>query len=651
MVIRLECSCGRNLTLHDDLVGKRIRCPECSGILLVSPPTAEPRVIQKTSQSQSKPPQSAQRKMQKPPRRRQAVDEQLAGADCYDPYAIPEPLGGTNSLRARRKPSQFQVQRILKMLFSWQSGLLILTVAAATGIWVYMPFIERVIELPVTMESMPSDGETVPEKLGQATSGSTATTRVSELCCVDFPNEPTPASISSSSLMISGPVKVNSCGPTPFGNMVITLSTEFSTVHGSLQTQSDEELLEKGISDAIATRAGSQLHSKRFSSDQDCLILDARFSFPAGGVKGMRYPAGEMSMRSILRKPFRCVVMVESTNPITNEAIAERDAIFESIRIFPASVSTANPGTTSTKTPNKPESEEVRARNLFKSMFPLDVNQPRFPELDKPYHQFASGETVHFVSLGDGPSIMGSATKMRVYLPAKINLAEKHPCILMAPAGTNMLRGNDVDAGDYHDEALPYAQAGMVVVLYSLDGATNGKIRTDQQLLISYNAFQIAAAGVTNGKIALEFALAKLNMVDPDRIYSGGHSSAATVSLLLASQETRLAGGIAYAPICIMERRLSRYLNDPIVAGALRTLPKFAEATSPLNYASIYQCPLFVFHARDDSNEPYVNTHEFVESLRMFGKDVEFVTAEQGNHYQSMIDEGIPAAIRWIKQQ
>ena len=145
-MIRLECSCGRNLTLHDDLVGKRIRCPECSGILLVSPPTAEPRVIQKTSQSQSKPPQSAQRKMQKPPRRRQAVDEQLAGADCYDPYAIPEPLGGTNSLRARRKPSQFQVQRILKMLFSWQSGLLILTVAAATGIWVYMPFIERVIE-------------------------------------------------------------------------------------------------------------------------------------------------------------------------------------------------------------------------------------------------------------------------------------------------------------------------------------------------------------------------------------------------------------------------------------------------------------------------------------------------------------------------
>ena len=35
----------------------------------------------------------------------------------------------------------------------------------------------------------------------------------------------------------------------------------------------------------------------------------------------------------------------------------------------------------------------------------------------------------------------------------------------------------------------------------------------------------------------------------------------------------------------------------------------------------------------------------------MFGKDVESVTAEQGNHYQSMIDEGIPAAIRWIKQQ
>lgn len=312
---------------------------------------------------------------------------------------------------------------------------------------------------------------------------------------------------------------------------------------------------------------------------------------------------------------------------------------------------TANSNLTSTPPSQLLTPLEQQPGNLFRSMFPGDVPRPHFPELGEPYHYFASGEAVHFVSLGDGPSIKGSATKMRVYLPAKINLEKKHPCILIAPAGTNMLRGNDVDAGDYHDEALPYAQAGMVVVLYSLDGATDQKVNPNRQFSASFTAFEAAGGGVTNGRIAMEFALAKLRMVDPDRIYSAGHSSAGTVSLLLASQESRLAGAIAYAPICNMERRLSRYINDATVTRALPSLPEFVRATSPLNYAPIFKTPLFVFHARDDSNEPYVNTQEFVEALRTSGKNVEFVTAEHGNHYQSMIEEGIPAAIRWINKQ
>src|SRR5690348_3973026 len=46
--MRMTCGCGRNLTLRDDLIGKRIKCPACGEILLVRPSrppaAAAPRV-------------------------------------------------------------------------------------------------------------------------------------------------------------------------------------------------------------------------------------------------------------------------------------------------------------------------------------------------------------------------------------------------------------------------------------------------------------------------------------------------------------------------------------------------------------------------------------------------------------------------------
>jgi dipeptidyl aminopeptidase/acylaminoacyl peptidase len=61
--------------------------------------------------------------------------------------------------------------------------------------------------------------------------------------------------------------------------------------------------------------------------------------------------------------------------------------------------------------------------------------------------------------------------------------------------------------------------------------------------------------------------------------------------------------------------------------------------------------PTFLFHAEDDSNCPIADTRAFAEKLKAQGTDVKLVTAASGEHYDSMINEGIPAAIEWLRER
>lgn len=80
-------------------------------------------------------------------------------------------------------------------------------------------------------------------------------------------------------------------------------------------------------------------------------------------------------------------------------------------------------------------------------------------------------------------------------------------------------------------------------------------------------------------------------------------------------------------------------------------LQAFASGTSPMNHVDSFACPVFIFHARDDSNEPFKRTESFVNLMKASGKQITFLAADNGDHYQSMIDQGIPAAVEWIQKQ
>ncbi|HTN74786.1 MAG TPA: prolyl oligopeptidase family serine peptidase, partial [Pirellulaceae bacterium] len=218
-----------------------------------------------------------------------------------------------------------------------------------------------------------------------------------------------------------------------------------------------------------------------------------------------------------------------------------------------------------------------------------------------------------------------------------------------APAGTPLITGNDVDAGDYHDETLPYAQAGMVAIMYSLDGPAP-ETQLVAPIAAAYKQFKAAKGGVVNGRNALEFAVQKLPQVDPQRIYTAGHSSAATVSLLVAAHEPRVKACLAYAPCCDVELRLKDLANDWQATRAMPGLANFLRDTSPKTHLGKYQCPVFVFHAKDDSNEPFSTTERFVTAMRQANANITFGTSDHGDHYESMIQFGIPQGIAWLKQ-
>ncbi len=302
--------------------------------------------------------------------------------------------------------------------------------------------------------------------------------------------------------------------------------------------------------------------------------------------------------------------------------------------------------------PNNPQAEVAGDGS---ELFPVaSVPLPNFPQQLPPPVQKVSGASVYFVDLKRTPgngSAPGSQMAMRIYLPAGEHAARSLGCVLVAPAGSNLLRGNPMDADDYHKETLPYVNAGYAVVFYSIDGILDDPDNaTGFAMSHAYTEFKAAQAGVVNGRNALEFVLAKLPAVDPARIYSAGHSSAGVLSLLLAEHEPRIAGAIAYAPASDVELRLREAAENREIQILMPGIKPFLKQSSPKTHAQDLKCPVFLFHALDDSNEPIATTKAFAAQLQSQGKTPTFKTSRTGNHYNSMIQTGIPLAITWLKQ-
>ena len=276
----------------------------------------------------------------------------------------------------------------------------------------------------------------------------------------------------------------------------------------------------------------------------------------------------------------------------------------------------------------------------------IHATLPNFPDVG-PGVLLEPGIVLHEIRLPQSGT-PGHRGKLWLYLPAgNPPPPGSLPCVMMTGAGSTLLAGMDLGDGD-RPEHLPYVREGFAVLAFELDGKANGD--GDAEARRAYDDFRAAQAGLVNAKIALEFLLAKVPAVDPKRIYSAGHSSAGTLSLLFAEHEPRLAGSIAFAPAIDLEKRFGAFTLLGL-EGNLPGVRDFVIRHSPMNHEKGFTAPVFLFHAEDDGNVPVADSRRCATRLAKLGKSATLEVVPSGDHYNSMIQQGIPKAIAWLKSR
>lgn len=87
----------------------------------------------------------------------------------------------------------------------------------------------------------------------------------------------------------------------------------------------------------------------------------------------------------------------------------------------------------------------------------------------------------------------------------------------------------------------------------------------------------------------------------------------------------------------------------PTLSAKIPGFREFISDSSPLTHADQLRCPLFLFHAQDDANVPIAQSVRFAQEVQKVNPRVTFVRVPSGGHYSSMIQQGIPQAIRWLQ--
>lgn len=219
--------------------------------------------------------------------------------------------------------------------------------------------------------------------------------------------------------------------------------------------------------------------------------------------------------------------------------------------------------------------------------------------------------------------------------------AEKRPLVLVAPAGSPMYLGMSLSDEDM-PEHEPYVRAGCVVVAYDVSGPEPS---FGWGMSAAIRKFMESEGGVEDGRRALDYALENIPEIDPSRVIAAGHSSAATIALQLARAEPRVKACVAYAP-CVdtvewLKSDLSELEDD---APGFRN---FAESSSLLQNSSEWTKPCFLFVAADDG----VIDPRAVREFARRSPGIELFEVPSGNHYDSMIVEGIPMALDWLREK
>ncbi len=286
-----------------------------------------------------------------------------------------------------------------------------------------------------------------------------------------------------------------------------------------------------------------------------------------------------------------------------------------------------------------------------------NLGPPTFSEPNG-WRNLVGGVRLTTIRIGGGPG-PGRSGKLLVYLPAGVEFpggpqaAQEgtYPCILITSAGTGLFHGISWDPEEEQvgsPEHLPWAKAGYVVVAFEEDGPLASDSPSNQEMQRAILAFHNAKAGIINGQTALNFVEQKLPCVDKRRVFAVGHSSTGTLALILAANDERVQGVAAFAPAINLETRFPADLIQGLRQAGVSDL---ATDYSPhTNEGKLRNKPVFLFHALDDSNVKVAESQAAEARMKAIGVPVTLMVVPNGNHYDSMIREGIPSAISFFSK-
>ncbi|MDB6135928.1 MAG: hypothetical protein JWM59_4171 [Verrucomicrobiales bacterium] len=244
--------------------------------------------------------------------------------------------------------------------------------------------------------------------------------------------------------------------------------------------------------------------------------------------------------------------------------------------------------------------------------------------------------------------VQATGRRVWVYYP-KEKLPDKLPCVLIGAAGSRMFHGMNLVEGD-RAEHYPYAKVGFVVVAYEISGPLPEEdLENEEAILKAVTAFLKSRGGIEDARAALTLAASKHSFIDPKRVYAVGHSSAATLALTLAQDITGLRGCVAYSPVVDLTKRPPPGLTAALDSKNLK-FSDFIKAHSPFHNTAKLKCPVFLFNAQDDDGATPADMQRYAVRAKTAGKSVERKEVPDGGHYDSMVEEGIPAGITWLRK-
>ena len=102
--------------------------------------------------------------------------------------------------------------------------------------------------------------------------------------------------------------------------------------------------------------------------------------------------------------------------------------------------------------------EDTKVTGKPEDLFPLpESGRITLPDLVG--GELMEGTRVKIYEASASGGAPGGGTRFRILVPVGEHAAGALPCVLVAPAGSDLLSGMDLDEGDYFDETLPYAEA------------------------------------------------------------------------------------------------------------------------------------------------------------------------------------------------